>query len=232
MPRKANTPRHPENGKRTMMARQKPMTRFALLRHGKTEWNQKKRIQGQKDSPLTVKGRNEAGQWGLILKDIRWNRILTSDLGRAMETAALVNQTLKVPLSKDPRLREQDWGKWTGKTVSQLKEKDSRRLEEQINAGWLFCPPGGEDRNMVLERSREAIQTAAETWTGETILVVTHEGVIKCLIYHLNGREFLPSEPSLIRENTIHWLCYGDTGLKIDQINVQLTQKGASLTII
>jgi broad specificity phosphatase PhoE len=201
------------------------VTRFALLRHGKTEWNQKRRIQGQRHSPLTSKGRAEAERWGLILKDIRWNRILTSDLGRAIATATLINQTLGVPLVEDSRLREQDWGKWTGKTVAQLKEKDGRFLEEQVDAGWRFCPPGGEDRNRVLERSREAIRTAAETWTGETILVVTHEGVIKCLIYHLTGREFLPSEPSLIRENTIHWLCYDDTELKIDQINVQLTHR-------
>jgi broad specificity phosphatase PhoE len=223
MPCKANTPRHSENGRRTLMARQRPMTRFALLRHGKTEWNQKKRIQGQEDSPLASEGRNEAGQWGFILKDIRWDRILTSDLGRAMETATLINKTLKVPLVEDSRLREQDWGKWTGKTVAQLKEEDGSRLVEQIDAGWRFCPPGGEDRKSVLVRSREAIRTAAETWTGETILVVTHEGVIKCLIYQLTGRAFLPSEPSLIRENTIHWLFYDDSGLKIDKINVPLT---------
>jgi broad specificity phosphatase PhoE len=201
------------------MAGKVSITRFALLRHGKTEWNQKKRIQGQDDSPLTSEGRTEAGKWGLISKDVLWDRILTSDLGRAIETAALINQTLKVPLVQDSRLREQDWGKWTGKTVAQLKEKDGRRLEEQVGAGWRFCPPGGEDRKAVLERSRGAIRTAAETWTGETILVVTHEGVIKCLIYHLTGREFLPSEPSLIRENTIHWLCYDDKGLGIIEIN-------------
>ena len=201
------------------MAGKTSITRFALLRHGKTEWNQKKRIQGQEDSPLTPEGRREAGKWGLILKDVPWNRILTSDTGRAIETAALINQALKVPLVKDSRLREQDWGKWTGETLAQLKERDGRLLEEQVGAGWRFCPPGGEDRNSVLERSREAIRTAAEIWTGETILVVTHEGVIKCLVYHLTGREFLPSEPSIILENTIHWLYYDDTGLGIIEIN-------------
>jgi broad specificity phosphatase PhoE len=199
------------------------ITRFALLRHGKTEWNQMKRIQGQIDSPLTSEGRAEAGRWGLILKNIRWDRILTSDLGRAMATATLINQTLEVPLVEDSRLREQDWGRWTGKTIVQLKEKDGRCLEEQVNAGWRFCPPGGEDRNTVLERGREAIRSAAQIWTGETILVVTHEGVIKCLLYHLTARKFLPSEPSLIRENTVHWLSYDEKGLKIDKINVQLT---------
>lgn len=201
------------------MAGNNSITRFALLRHGKTEWNQKKRIQGQEDSPLTAEGRTEAGQWGLKLKDVLWNRVLTSDLGRAMETATLINQVLKVPLFQDSRLREQDWGKWTGKTLAQLKEKDGRRLEEQVGLGWRFRPPGGEDRNSVLERSREALRAAAEIWTGEAILVVTHEGVIKCLIYHLTGREFLPSEPSIILENTVHWLSYDNTGLGIIEIN-------------
>ena len=109
------------------MAGNNSITRFALLRHGKTEWNQKKRIQGQEDSPLTAEGRTEAGQWGLKLKDVLWNRVLTSDLGRAMETATLINQVLKVPLFQDSRLREQDWGKWTGKTRASARRRPAGR---------------------------------------------------------------------------------------------------------
>jgi probable phosphoglycerate mutase len=101
----------------------------------------------------------------------------------------------------------------------QLKEKEKERLTEQINAGWNFCPPGGEDRCSVLERSQTALMSAGENRAGETILVVTHEGVIKSLVYHLSGRKFLPSEPPLIRGNHIHWLSHDKTGMGIIKIN-------------
>lgn len=201
------------------MGAQNPITRFALLRHGKTEWNQTKRIQGQEDSPLTPEGRHKAGQWGDTLKDVHWDRILSSDLGRALETATLINQALGVPVVQDARLREQDWGRWTGKTLTQLKAEDKRRLTEQVDAGWNFCPPGGEDRCSVLNRSQGALLSAAKNWIGETMLVVTHEGVIKSLIYHLSGRKFLPSEPPLIRGNHIHWLYHDNAGIRIFKIN-------------
>jgi probable phosphoglycerate mutase len=201
------------------MEAQNTITRFGLLRHGKTEWNQTKRIQGQEDSPLIPEARQKADQWGNMLIDVGLDRIISSDLGRAMETATLINQSLGVPMIQDHRLREQDWGRWTGKTLMQLKEKDKQRLTEQVEAGWNFCPPEGEDRRSVLERSQAALLSAGRSWAGETILVVTHEGVIKSLIYHLSGRKFLPSEPRLISGNQIHWLYHDTEGIGITKIN-------------
>ena len=196
-------------------------TWFALLRHARTAWNQEKRIQGQSDIPLTPKGRFQAREWGRHLKQHRWDRVLTSDARRALETASLVNISLRVPLVEDACLREQNWGRWTGKTVAQLKEEVPQLLAGQERAGWKFCPPGGEDRNTVWERSQGALKVAREKWPGEKILVVTHGGVIKCLIYRLCGREFLPTEPPLIRSHYFHWLVHDGEGLRLKEINAQ-----------
>ncbi|UCF56295.1 MAG: histidine phosphatase family protein, partial [Deltaproteobacteria bacterium] len=155
------------------------------------------------------------------LKQYRWDRIITSDARRALETAGLVNISLRVPLVHDACLQEQNWGRWTGKTVAQLKEEVPQILAEQERAGWKFCPPGGEDRNTVWERSQRALKGAREKWPGEKILVVTHWGVIKCLIYRLCGRQFLPTEPSLMRSNHFHWLVYDREGLRLEEINAQ-----------
>ncbi|MFC1820776.1 histidine phosphatase family protein [Thermodesulfobacteriota bacterium] len=195
------------------------MTYFALLRHAQTEWNQNKRIQGQMNSPLTPKGKTQAKKWGRILKKQYWNRIITSDTGRAIETSDLINAFLKVPLTCDSRLREQDWGLWTGKTLAQLKKEVPRLFTDQVKAGWKFRPPGGEDRNTVLERSKNALKAAGKEWAGERILVVTHEGVIKCLIYHLYGRKFLPTEQPLIRSRHLHWIVHDRGGIKSEKIN-------------
>lgn len=195
------------------------VTHFGLLRHAVTEWNREKRIQGQTDTPLSPQGVRQAEQWGEVLKAYRWNRILVSDARRALETAAAINKALEVSMSSDPRLREQDWGEWAGMTLPQLKDEAPLLLDEQEQAGWNFCPPGGEDRLTVLDRSLKAIVGASEKWRGERILVVTHEGVIKCLIYDLCGRRFLPGEPAIIHPRSLHWFIHDRHGLRIGNMN-------------
>ncbi|MBW2065934.1 MAG: histidine phosphatase family protein [Deltaproteobacteria bacterium] len=197
-----------------------PATRYALLRHAKSEWNQSKRIQGQKDSPLTEEGKREAERWGEFLVSFCWDRIMTSDAGRALETANIVNGFLNVPVHTDIRLKEQDWGRWTGKTLVEIKREEPDFLEKEIDSGWKFCPPGGEDRLSLLKRSRESLLSAAGRWPGENILVITHEGVIKCLIYHLLGREFLPSEPRIFKTSRLHWVVCHDGVIELQEINV------------
>ena len=191
-------------------------TRFGLIRHAETEWNRKKKIQGHTDSPLTPEGKLNAQRWGGVLAGCKWNRLIVSDLGRAIETATFVNSSLKVSLHKDSRLCEQNWGRWEGKS---LKKIDDNMLAASIEEGWKFCPPGGEDRISVRDRSQIALTEAAARWPGEMILVVTHEGVIKCLIYGLTGRKFLPTEPPLLRSNHLHFVINDGKGLKIDTIN-------------
>jgi probable phosphoglycerate mutase len=193
--------------------------RFGLMRHAETFWNLEKRIQGQSDSALTAQGQEQAILWGRVLKDGQWNRILTSDTGRALETAKIINSFLKISLITDSRLREQHWGQWTGKTIAEIKAEEPQVLAEQENAGWSFQPPGGEDRKRVLQRSQKALKDFAEKWPAECILVVTHEGVIKSLLYHFCGRLFLPEEPPLIRPNHLHWLIFDRNTLDMEKIN-------------
>ncbi|UCD79421.1 MAG: histidine phosphatase family protein [Desulfobacterales bacterium] len=194
-------------------------TRFGLIRHAQTVWNLEKKIQGHSDSPLTLKGELQASRWGKMLKEFSWNRLLASDTGRALATAEIINADLKIPLTIDSRLREQDWGRWVGKTISQIEAEWPQVVDEQVNAGWNFCPPGGESRHSVLKRSQKALQEAAARHPGEILLVVTHEGVVKSLIYHLCGRKFLPGEPAILESYQLHWLVYRSSGLQIEKVN-------------
>lgn len=195
------------------------ISRFGLIRHAQTVWNREKKIQGQSDSPLTADGARQASSWGRRLLQFPWDRILASDTGRALTTAERINAFLKIPLETDPRLREQDWGQWVSKTIPQIQTEASQVLEEQINAGWNFCPPGGESRESVLKRSQEALIEAADRFPGDNLLVVTHEGVVKGLIYHLCGRKFLPTEPRLLQSARLHWLVFDRGGLQIEKVN-------------
>lgn len=194
-------------------------TRFGLIRHAPTLWNREKRIQGVHDSPLTDDGRRLASDWGRRLADISFDRILASDLGRARQTAELINAALGVPINTTPDLREMDWGRWTGQTLKQIKADIGDRLSAMERKGWGFQPPGGEHRRAVLERARRALSGAADAWPGQTILVITHEGVVKALIYSAYRRFYLPTESRILKSGHLHWLKYMAGDLSSTMIN-------------
>ena len=192
-------------------------TRFGLLRHVETEWNKEKRIQGHSDSPLTAEGKASADQWGSILKTLPINRIISSDLGRVIETAQTINRHLKLPIIEEVRLREQYWGQWEGLSIPEIE--NTEEFIKGKSSGWDFRPLDGESRQEVWQRSHEALIQAADKWPGDTLLVVTHEGVIRCLIYRLFSRKFLTEEPRLIKSKHLHWLVCRNGRLEIDEIN-------------
>jgi probable phosphoglycerate mutase len=195
--------------------------RFALLRHAQTHWNAEKRIQGQKDSYLTENGKKQALIFAEKIQFLGFNAIFCSDLGRTLQTAKIINANLKLPLACDKRLREQDWGGWSGKTLASIWKEEEEKIAQQVDAGWDFCPPQGESRWNVFQRGCQALKSWSIASKYDRTLVVTHEGVIKCLIYGLSGRKFLPHEPSLIKSYHLHWVTCDGSNLFIEKINAQ-----------
>jgi len=202
-----------------MMTTQAKKTRFALMRHAETVWNREKRIQGQLDSRLTAAGRRQAESWGHLLKAYRWDRCICSDLDRAWATATIVNRFFNAPITCEAGLREQNWGRWSGRSIVHLKQEVPDLLTRLTMQGWQFRPPGGEDRNSVWERGHLVLKSAARKWPGTTILVVTHEGLIKCLLYRLLRRRFLPTEPRILNPAHLHWVVCSREQLEIEKIN-------------
>lgn len=193
-----------------------PATTFGLLRHGETEWNSKKMIQGSADSPLSAKGQQQIGQWGDTLSQWNWNQIVASDLGRVRQTVEILNTRLQLPTTFDIRLREQSWGQWEGLTIGFIKENHKQELERQVALGWDFSAPEGETRASVRKRAVTTLQDLHDKFPGQKILIVCHQGVIKSLLYHITGRAFLPGEDPLIQHNSFHLItCH------LHQFNVQ-----------
>ncbi|HIP40411.1 MAG TPA: histidine phosphatase family protein [Desulfocapsa sulfexigens] len=196
-------------------------TILALLRHGKTEWNEKKLIQGRQDSPLSLSGKKQVHEWGVFLQDCTIDRIIASDLGRVQETVSILQKyNNQVPVIWKAALREQSWGQWEGKTFHQLEIEQPEKLAAQVKAGWDFCPPEGESRKEVLQRVLPVIQEVVEQFPGEQILIVSHEGIVKSLIYHLAGRAFLPEEKKLLEKRQLHLLIAMKEKLSLGPLNL------------
>lgn len=204
----------------TTPKRQTPPTVFGLLRHGQTEWNVEKRIQGYGDSPLTAEGREQTAQWLPTLQAYRWDTIFASDLGRVRETVAILNNHLQLPVDFDPRLREQNWGEWEGLTLPFIQENYQAELARRVAMGWDFAAPGGESRQAVKDRTVAALREEAQRRPGRNILVICHQGVIKAALYHITGREFLPGEDPLLHHNRLHIISLSDTGFSPVELNI------------
>jgi len=194
-------------------------TTFYIMRHAPTEWNAAGRIQGQADSPLTETGKRWAAGWGPQLADLALQRILSSDTGRALATARQINQAFDLPLSCDARLREQAWGDWTGCTMADIRTRQRTRLRQEERRGWGFCPPGGESHLDVLSRGREALLKANRKWPGQRLLVVTHEGLMKCLVYHLVILQSCGRPVARMKPYCVHRLALQGDDLVLEHMN-------------
>ena len=100
------------------------MGRIYFVRHGETVWNREKRIAGSTDVALTEKGREEAEERGKELEKLglKVDRIYSSPLSRAYDTALIIASHLNVEVEKDERLREQDFGYWEGVAPGDRRE--------------------------------------------------------------------------------------------------------------
>ncbi|MGD9037112.1 MAG: histidine phosphatase family protein, partial [Syntrophobacterales bacterium] len=128
--------------------------------------------------------------------------------------------SLVLPCSLEPRLREQNWGSWSGSKLSDILNMNELKAQERL--GWEFRPSDGESRLEVLRRSRQALVDSAQQMRGNRILVITHGGVIRCLLYQLYDRKFLPQEPALIKPYRLHWLSYNGEGFEIHRLNEEI----------
>ena len=132
-----------------------------LVRHGETVWNRERRLQGQQDSPLTDKGREQARRVGLLLRELIDNPeqypIHASPLARTRDTAAIVSRALGLEpdgLLVDDLLKEIRFGAWEGMTFDEVAAADPDNWRRFREDRWNFVPPDGESYAIMAQRSR------------------------------------------------------------------------------
>lgn len=161
------------------------LQRLVLWRHGETDYNAALRMQGQLDSQLTAKGRGQARRAARVLATVQPDVLITSDLSRAADTAAVLAARTQLPLQVDKRLRETHLGQWQGMTHEEVEAIWPGGI--RIWRGNSECaPPGGETR---VEVARRAAQVVEELDNGDhgTAVLCTHGGLIAGLTPLLLG---------------------------------------------
>jgi probable phosphoglycerate mutase len=155
--------------------------RVVLWRHGQTDWNVENRFQGHSDIPLNKVGQYQASEAAQVLAALRPDRIISSDLIRARETAAALAALTDITVEINPNLRETDGGLWEGKLAS-----ENRATHGELFANWYEGgdePAGvtGERRSDVAKRAVAVIEKETTNFSG-TIVFVTHGGTVRSVL--------------------------------------------------
>lgn len=174
-------------------------TTLLVFRHGETEWNCEKRVQGQTDISLNAEGRQQASLLAETLqrlgaiKDV--DAVVSSDLSRASETAeAIYQKCCNAQRRTDARLREFNFGDFQGALASECNGK--KEIEKAWAHGdWTRAMPGGESAADVVERGLSALREAADL--GSCVVVVSHGGLIKRCGISIALGDIAPSAESM-----------------------------------
>lgn len=162
-------------------------TELVLIRHGETEWNRVGRIQGHSDSPLTSEGIVQAQAMAVRLESDPACALISSDLGRARQTAAIIGWRRKQSVQLDARLRERKFGVAEGQQYTRLNGEHPEMFSRERETNPNYAPPGGESRLEHFDRIQRALMALAEEYAGKRIILVTHGGVLSCVYRWLQG---------------------------------------------
>ena len=159
------------------------VTTFALIRHGQTDWNAQRRLQGSTDIPLNDVGRDQARDAVEALAGYGWDAIVSSPLSRAAETADLIAAGLGLTVARRvPELTERSFGPAEG--LQDGPELDALRIPGGFR--------GAEGEDEAAGRGLAALEALAEEFRGGRVLVVTHGSLLRVSLSRAVGRT-LPS---------------------------------------
>lgn len=156
-----------------------------VIRHGETEWNRLKKLQGQKDIMLNDEGIRLAALTGQAMRDIPIDLAITSPLIRAKQTAQLVLTNRSVPIITDERIKEMSFGEWEGESTRESKILPKEFITD-FHDNPLHCikPPKGESFADVVERTKAFYESLIRDGGYEkmNILISTHGAASRCLL--------------------------------------------------
>lgn len=188
----------------------------ALLRHGRTAWNDAGRMQGRADEPLSEAGRAQVLSWRLPASLLS-ARVVCSPLRRARETAELLGRG---PVTLAPALVEMDWGAWEGARLDELRTREGPAFERASARGVDFRPPGGESPRDVAAR---VVAWLKRLEAGEgPLIAVTHQGVIRACMARITVWSMVGKPPVRLADNVVHLVAFANGTLIEQSWNVPL----------
>ncbi len=190
-------------------------TRFCLVRHGETAWNVEKRLQGHADIPLNATGEAQAKAAAKLLAQQQFDAIYSSDLSRAMNTAQAAAHYLGLPVQAEPQLRERHCGVFQGLPQDVARDSYQDEYARYRQRDPEFVIPGGESLEQLCTRISTCLERLADHHAGETVLVVSHGGVLDIAHRLATGKPLDLQRDFAISNAALNWIERDEQGWKL-----------------
>jgi len=152
-----------------------------LLRHGEPVGGS--RYRGQRDDPLTDNGWQQ--MWDAVSTASDWQRIVTSPLQRCRVFAEVLAEQRELPVHLEPRFSEVGFGDWEGRTRAELERLIPGQVSRFYQDPYGNRPPGAEPLDVFTTRVATAFKEIVAQFGGESLLIITHAGVIRAIMAHI-----------------------------------------------
>jgi probable phosphoglycerate mutase len=191
-------------------------TRLCIIRHGETDWNVEKRIQGHTDIPLNAVGRAQALAMAFSAAHQRFHAIYSSDLMRAMETAQVLAQREDLVVNPLPQLRERHFGLFQGITAAQGAERYPEAYAHYMARDLDYSFETGESLCQFAERVAGGIDWLVRHHSGQTIAAVSHSGVLDVVYRRATGRPLQTPRDFVIPNCALNWFHFDSQGWHLE----------------
>lgn len=165
------------------------MIRLYIARHGETVWNVQRRMQGQKNSELTDRGRQQAALLSKALEDVELEAAYSSSSERALQTSRIIVGDRNIPIVPLDSLREINFGEWEGRNAGDVEKEYPEQYRNFWEYPLLYEPVGGESFDDIINRFRAALELLADRHDKGNILVVTHAVALKTIALIVEKKE-------------------------------------------
>jgi probable phosphoglycerate mutase len=187
-------------------------TRICFIRHGETDWNVEKRIQGHTNIPLNETGRAQALAMAFNAAHQRFQAIYSSDLARALETAQALAQREEQPVRPLPQLRERHYGIFQGLTAAEAALRHPVAYDHYSMRDLDYDFVSGESLRDFAERVAEGIAWLVRHHGGQTIAAVCHSGVLDVVYRRATGRPLTTPRDFKIPNCALNWFHFDGQG--------------------
>jgi broad specificity phosphatase PhoE len=178
--------------------------RWLLIRHGESQGNREWRLQGQREYPVTERGRCQAQAMARRLAHWQIAAVYSSPLQRARETAAVIADALRLAVQVLPGVEEYDFGEMSGLTWGEIQKRAPALAAAAASRSAEYPHyPGEEGREAFRRRVCGALWGLREAHHGDTVAVVTHAGVIAAFLMDVLGRPYRRPIPFVAENGSI-----------------------------
>lgn len=195
----------------------KPVTtRVCFIRHGETDWNVEKRIQGHTDISLNETGRAQALAMAFNAAHQRFQAIYSSDLKRAHETAQLLAQREDQEVRLLPQFRERHYGLFQGITADEGAVRHPQAYAHYVARDLDYDFETGEPLRLFADRVADGIDWLVRHHSGQTIAVVSHSGVLDVIYRRATGRPLHTPRDFVIPNCALNWFHFDGQGWHLE----------------